>query len=87
MNGWNIDSILNVLCFVPFTFFAPFKRKPLSALLVSFIYALLLEVLQVCFSCGAFQISDFIYNALGGLLGSLLYLGSNKISDFCAMKQ
>ena len=71
---WKVDCIYNMFCFLPFSFLSPFRKKPLESLLISLGYSLILEVLQLLFSVGAFQISDIVYNGLGGFLGSCVYL-------------
>ena len=44
----------------------------------------MLEVLQLVFFVGAFQVSDIVYNALGGFMGSWIYLAvEKKRADRC----
>ena len=63
-----------MVCFIPFAILSPFRKKPLQAFLISLGYSLMLEVLQLVFFVGAFQVSDIVYNALGGFMGSRIYL-------------
>ena len=77
-NGrWNIQCIENILLFVPYTFFylqAVAPEKPLkAAFLMAFLTSLFIEFSQLVFWLGAFQISDLIYNIIGGMIGWLLW--------------
>ena len=40
---------------------------------ISFLASLTIELLQMFFSIGSFQISDLVYNTLGGVLGAIIY--------------
>lgn len=70
---WNIQIIENILFFIPYSllFLLAFRpRRPwLAALLASFAVTVLIEGGQLVFRRGAFQLSDMIYNTLGGLVG------------------
>lgn len=77
-NGrWNMQCIENILLFVPYTFFyleslapeKPFK----AAFLMAFQTSLFIELLQLFFWLGAFQLSDLIYNVIGGMIGWLVW--------------
>ncbi len=46
----------------------------LETVLFSFAFSLLIELNQLIFSKGTFQLSDIVYNTLGGLTGTILYL-------------
>lgn len=77
-NGiWNMECIENILLFMPYTFFylqALAPEKPLkSAFLMAFLTSLFIEFSQLVFWLGAFQISDLIYNIIGGMIGWLLW--------------
>ena len=77
-NGrWNMQCIENILLFVPYTFFylqALAPEKPLkAAFLMAFLTSLFIELLQLIFWLGAFQISDLIYNVIGGMIGWLMW--------------
>lgn len=48
-----------------------------KALLYAFLFSLLIETSQLVFHIGTFQISDLVYNTIGGGIGGFLYfLGS-----------
>ena len=77
-NGrWNMQCIENILLFVPYTFsylqaLAP--EKPLKAAFsLSLLTSLFIELSQLIFWLGAFQLSDLIYNVIGGMIGWLLW--------------
>lgn len=70
------DSLLNITLFLPFGFFAGylFKKAPLwKILLWAILFSTIIEVLQAAFHLGLCDIDDVINNAIGTLLGWLLY--------------
>ena len=77
-NGrWNMQCIENILLFVPYIFFylqALAPEKPLKAAFsLSLLTSLFIELSQLIFWLGAFQLSDLIYNVIGGMVGWLLW--------------
>ena len=66
----------NVLGFVPAGFFIPVlwepKRVFLFTVCLTFQMSLLVEILQLVFRVGSFDVDDLILNTLGGMLGYLL---------------
>lgn len=68
----------NILGFVPAGFFIPIlwkKRKNfLFTLCVTFEMSFVVEILQLLFRVGSFDVDDLILNTLGGMLGYLLLL-------------
>ena len=66
----------NVLGFVPAGFFIPVlwepKRGFLFTVCLTFQMSLLVEILQLVFRVGSFDVDDLILNTLGGMLGYLL---------------
>lgn len=83
-NGrWSMQCIENILLFVPYTFFylqALVPEKPMkAAFLMTFLTSLFIESSQLIFWLGAFQLSDLMYNVIGGMIGLLLwYIVSGK---------
>lgn len=87
----NFNPISNVLMFIPFSFiiylikrffFANvYDNKKLLYLSVflSFLCSLSIEVTQIITKLGAFQLSDLVYNTLGGLIGALIFIAARKI--------
>ena len=77
-NGrWNMQCIENILLFVPYTFLyieALAPEEPLKAAFkLAFLTSLFIEFSQLIFWLGAFQLSDLIYNVIGGVMGWLLW--------------
>ena len=73
----------NILMFVPltvitlFTFgdvFSSVKEMIIKCMAFSFCVSLIIELLQLIFHKGTFQISDIVYNTLGGLAGVGIYI-------------
>ena len=66
----------NILGFVPAGFFIPMlwknKRGFFFTICVTFQMSLLVEILQLIFRVGSFDVDDLILNTLGGMLGYLL---------------
>ena len=84
-NGrWNMQCIENILLFVPYTFFylqALAPEKPLKAAFsLSLLTSLFIELSQLIFWLGAFQLSDLMYNVIGGMIGWLLWLILNIVA-------
>ena len=75
--------IENVIMFVPFTvlFFWADKFVYLiwQSVKVSFIFSLSIELSQLIFRLGTFQLSDLFYNTLGGVLGGIIYYTLDRI--------
>ncbi len=79
--GWKIAGMNlfgNVLAFMPFGFFIPKlvkgKKNAFFIILYSFELSLLVEVLQLAFKLGSFDVDDIILNTLGGFLGYVCHL-------------
>ena len=79
--GWRIAGMNlfgNVLAFMPFGFFVPKlakkKKNIFFIILYSFELSLLVEVLQLAFKLGSFDVDDIMLNTLGGFLGYLCHL-------------
>ena len=72
----------NILGFVPAGFFIPIlwkkRRGFLFTLCVTFEMSLLVEILQLTFRVGSFDVDDLILNTLGGVLGYLLLILMEK---------
>ncbi|MDE6154872.1 MAG: VanZ family protein, partial [Eubacterium sp.] len=87
----NPKPILNVILFLPiciavFSFIKQVCNKTYSdkriliyTALFSFSASLIIELIQLIFSIGTFQISDLVYNTVGGIIGAVIYIGLNKI--------
>ncbi len=80
----NCNWLLNYLLFVPYGYLllgtfeklvkqASLKKVIKVSLKFSFLTSLGIEVIQLLFSVGTFQLADLCYNTLGGLSGAVLY--------------
>ena len=89
---YNLSPIWNIVLFLPisavFVFFIRnFKRVEitpkliLNYTLISFAFSLFIEAMQIITKLGTFQISDLVYNTLGGFLGSLIFVLAVKIRN------
>jgi len=80
-NGtWNIDAIYNIFLLTPITFFIngvhPFvsqRNWKLQIVILSFLISFFIEINQLIFSIGTFQIADLVYNTLSGVIGGELF--------------
>ena len=82
----------NIIMFLPisavFVFFIRnFKRVEITSklilnyTLISLAFSLFIEAMQIITKLGTFQISDLVYNTLGGFLGSLIFVFAVKIRN------
>ena len=67
----------NVVGFMPFGFFLPVisrrSRHWYNTVLLSFLFSLCIETVQLIWKVGSFDVDDMILNTLGGLLGFVFY--------------
>ena len=74
---WNAEIIQNILLFIPYAFFflqAGKLKKPLQTVMIlCVITTCSIELLQLVFWLGYFQLSDVFHNILGGFLGWLIW--------------
>lgn len=78
--GWKtvfLNIVGNVAAFLPFGAFLPIFstrcRRLLNTALYSFELSLLVELLQLVFKVGTFDVDDLMLNTLGGIFGFLIY--------------
>lgn len=78
--GWKpvcINLFGNIAAFVPFGFFVPMlKRKRCGffwCTLLSALFSLCVETIQIVFKVGAFDVDDLVLNTIGGMAGYLLF--------------
>lgn len=83
----NIEGLLNIVLFVPLTYFGMLgfiyqdilnKKIMLNAVKFSFVFSCIIEITQLFLRLGTFQLSDIFQNTLGGLIGSLIYIIHKK---------
>lgn len=77
--GMEKDFLIgNILLFLPFGFLVPlvFKKcnKYYKEIVTCTLAILVVELIQFALASGAFDIDDFIYNIIGGIIGFGLYL-------------
>lgn len=67
----------NILAFAPFGFIVPLiNKKHIKAckiIVLSFLFSLTIETIQLIFKVGTFDVDDMLLNTLGGLLGYIVY--------------
>lgn len=72
-----INLIGNIVAFAPFGFFLPILWKPgknaVVCVVMSAVFSLLVETVQLFTKVGAFDVDDILLNAMGGLAGFLAY--------------
>lgn len=68
----------NVLAFVPFGIFVPKLFKQVGSIITvginTLAFSAFIEVVQLMFRVGSFDVDDVILNTLGGVLGALIYV-------------
>lgn len=97
-NVYNFESVENIILYIPyiFLFFAAFfdrrakyKNKDIikNAVILSLCTSLIIEFLQTVFHIGTLQLSDIVYNTLGGMIGVILFMGYLRlINKFSKIK-
>lgn len=77
MEAFLLNTVGNVICFMPFGFFLPIvsrrSRRWYNTILLSFTFSLCIEITQLVFKVGSFDVDDMILNTLGGISGYILY--------------
>jgi glycopeptide antibiotics resistance protein len=87
------ENIENVILFIPLIplLMVSFKEKLLKnkklsfiniirlSTGISFLISLGIELSQLLFKIGTFQLTDLVFNTLGGLIGGLIYAAASKI--------
>lgn len=78
-----MDTILNVILFIPLGFFLPLLYEKYSRIsrvaLTGFLFAISIEIVQM-FDMGATDINDLITNTVGTCLGYSIYKLLSKLS-------
>lgn len=80
------ECIENVIMMVPFTgmvmwTFDVKKRVVWKSIKLGLIFSVSIEMLQLLLRLGTFQVSDIVYNTLGGMLGGLCYVAARKVHE------
>lgn len=73
-----VNILGNILAFAPYGFFLPLLnkkyRKLIYIIILSFIFSLSVELLQLYLRVGIFDVDDIFLNCIGGVIGYLFYL-------------
>lgn len=76
MKAFLINTVGNVVCFMPFGFILPIitelGKKWYNTFLLSFLMTLSIETIQLVFKVGSFDVDDMFLNTAGGAAG---YIG------------
>ena len=80
------ECIENVIMMVPFTgmvmwTFDVEKGVVWKSTKLGLIFSVSIEMLQLLLRLGTFQVSDIVYNTLGGMLGGLCYIVGKKVHE------
>ncbi|MET3293089.1 UNVERIFIED_CONTAM: glycopeptide antibiotics resistance protein [Brevibacillus sp. OAP136] len=74
---WSTNLFGNVVLFIPLGFLIPayirFARRPILALVLLLLVNTSIEVAQIVWHVGSFDVDDIILNFFGGMLGIVLY--------------
>lgn len=74
-----VNVVGNVVVFIPFGILLPYNIKKfngfVSVMLVTFLFSLLIESVQLITRTGSFDVDDILLNTIGGILGYVLYRG------------
>lgn len=90
----SVEPLENIILFLPFTILLlwtfgekllgdEFTLKNIIKLTakVTGVFSLSVELFQLIFFVGTFQISDLVYNILGGVIGGIIYYAGVKIKE------
>ncbi|WP_394526422.1 VanZ family protein [Lacrimispora sp. JR3] len=77
LESFLLNIVGNIAGFMPFGFFLPVisrrSRRFFNTVLLSFLFSLTIETIQLVFKVGSFDVDDMILNTAGGILGYTLY--------------
>lgn len=78
------ECIENVFLMMPFTAivmwtFEVKKNVVWKSIKIAFLFSVMIELLQLLLRLGTFQISDIVYNTVGGMLGGIVYVGVKQL--------
>lgn len=90
----SVEPLENVILFMPFTILLlwTFGEKLIGEELtlkkiikvtakITGVFSLSVELFQLIFFVGTFQLSDLVYNILGGVIGGIIYYAGVKIKE------
>ena len=75
--GINTEMVENIMLFIPYTYLYCCAFCPISpwriSLKVVIISSLFIEIFQLVFWLGEFQLSDLLHNTIGGIIGCAIW--------------
>lgn len=80
------ECIENVILMMPFTGMVMWTFDVENGVIwkstkLGLIFSVSIEMLQLLLRLGTFQVSDIVYNTLGGMLGGAVYLEAKKVHE------
>jgi glycopeptide antibiotics resistance protein len=76
--GFIVNICGNVLAFMPFGFLLPLLnrayRKFYIIAVLSILFSLIVETVQLLLKVGVFDVDDILMNSLGGILGYIVFM-------------
>ncbi len=84
---FNTEGLLNILLFFPVVYFGLLgfnqsyrsnKEIIIKVIKMSFYFSCIIEICQLFFRLGTFQLSDIFQNTFGGFIGSIVYILHRK---------
>lgn len=80
------ECIENVILMMPFTGMAMWtfeinEKVVWKSTKLGLIFSVSIEMLQLLLRLGTFQVSDIVYNTLGGMLGGVVYIMGKKVHE------
>ena len=83
LESFLVNIFGNICAFVPFGFMLALinenYRKLISVTVITFIFSLTVELLQLISRVGIFDVDDLFLNTIGGILGYLVFKVLNSI--------
>ncbi len=83
LESFIVNIFGNVLAFMPFGFVLPIisknNRKLLNITLLSLEFSLTIELIQLIFKVGIFDVDDIFMNTVGGVLGGICFVICHKL--------
>lgn len=87
MKSFLLNTVGNVVCFMPFGFFLPLinrhSGKWYNIFILSFLLSLGIETLQLILKVGSFDVDDIFLNTLGGVIGYICVVIAKVIRRKC----
>ena len=69
----------NIIAFIPFGIYLPYTSESKLGFISTFLYTLTIELVQLITKVGSCDVDDIILNALGGVIGYILWYIYTKL--------